>query len=301
MELIDIIKQGYLKSYTFLGDIRLKRRAKEQTSKCTEYVLNAKEKEELRAFWKPYTNVNKVFCEFYTEKTGEFSVEYMPDDLYYSKIDKFYNDWFAAAHVDNKCYYENIFGVNNVKHPATILYRINGIWLDEKRELISLETLKKMINSESELFVKKAVDSAGGQGVTYINNENGDIVKWFFSVVGLIDKDIVVQLPIKQHKELAKLNKSSVNTIRVLSLLTQNEVKIYSSVVRMGINDAKVDNASSGGITCGIEDDGTLKNVAYSKYGDRYDCHPSTGLEFSSVKIPSFEKVKGKRLIKQCL
>ena len=53
-------------------------------------------------------------------------------------------------------------------------------------------------------------------------------------------------------------------------------VKIYSVVLRMGIGDAKVDNASSGGITVGVEDNGRLKSCAYSAKGMRFDIHPTS-------------------------
>ena len=60
--------------------------------------------------------------------------------------------------------------------------------------------------------------------------------------------DIVIQEELHQHEALRKLNESSVNTVRVLSLLKRDGVKIYSLILRMGINGSKVDNACSGGI-----------------------------------------------------
>lgn len=95
-----------------------------------------------------------------------------------------------------------------------------------------------------------------------------------------------------QCDELNLLNASSVNTIRILSLLKKDEVKIYSSIIRMGVNGARVDNASSGGITCGIENDGSLKSVAYSSKGVRYDVHPTSKIHFENIRIPSFEKAQ---------
>ena len=47
---------------------------------------------------------------------------------------------------------------------------------------------------------------------------------------------------------LSEIKPSSVNTIRVLSMIRPSgKVKIYSRILRMGTNGAKVDNASSGG------------------------------------------------------
>ncbi|MCH5278289.1 MAG: hypothetical protein J1E60_00690 [Christensenellaceae bacterium] len=104
-----------------------------------------------------------------------------------------------------------------------------------------------------------------------------------------IKGDIIIQKPLKQHSELNKLNSTSVNTIRILSLLSRSGVKIYYSIIRMGINGAKVDNASSGGITCGIQEDGRLKEVGYSSNGRKYEKHPSLGIKFDSIVIPNYK------------
>jgi hypothetical protein len=123
-------------------------------------------------------------------------------------------------------------------------------------------------------------------------DDKKDILEEFTAAVNNIPGDIVVQRPFKQHPVLNSVNSSSVNTIRILSLLRNDGVKIYSCILRMGVNGAKVDNASSGGITCGIQDDGRLKSVAYSLKGDKYLVHPSSKVKFSDIVIPSFEEAK---------
>lgn len=74
-----------------------------------------------------------------------------------------------------------------------------------------------------------------------------------------------------------------------MTLLFNNKVQILSSVFRMGVNSSRVDNASSGGIVCGIEENGQLKNIAYDTKGNRYDCHPQ-GMNFADVVIPNFHE-----------
>ena len=76
-----------------------------------------------------------------------------------------------------------------------------------------------------------------------------------------------------------------------MTLLWNNSVRVLSSVLRMGINGSKVDNASAGGITCGIKADAYLKAIAFDKYGNKYEMHPQ-GTVFSDIQIPVFEKVK---------
>ena len=59
----------------------------------------------------------------------------------------------------------------------------------------------------------------------------------------------------------------------------------------MGVNGNKLDNASQGGLFCGINEDGTLKKYAYNKKGDAVTVHPQ-GAVFSDCRIPSFDKCK---------
>ncbi len=131
----------------------------------------------------------------------------------------------------------------------------------------------------------------GGIGVTYFNNKES--VEKLEQIISSIPCDLVIQKSIKQCSTLSLLNPDSVNTIRCMSLLGKDgAVKMYSSILRMGIEGAKVDNASSGGISTGIMLDGRLKSIAYSNDGVRYYCHPTSNIKFEGIMIPNFNKVR---------
>lgn len=91
---------------------------------------------------------------------------------------------------------------------------------------------------------------------------------------GEYGKDYIIQLPLKQHPQLAALHKESINTIRVMSKLENGEVSILSTIIRMGVGDACVDNECSGGINCGVDESGHLSDVAYDGSGKVYHKHP---------------------------
>ena len=107
---------------------------------------------------------------------------------------------------------------------------------------------------------------------------------------GEYGKDYIIQLPLKQHPQLAALHKESINTIRVMSKLENGEVSILSTIIRMGVGDACVDNECSGGINCGVDESGHLSDVAYDGSGKVYHKHPQ-GFEFSKGYIPSYDKI----------
>ena len=147
------------------------------------------------------------------------------------------------------------------------------------------------ILNESPSFLKIANNSEGGRGVYYIDQSYtyGKLSELISSIKG----DIVVQRPITQSPSIARLNPSSVNTIRCLTLLRKDgTAKLYSSCLRIGIGDTKVDNASSGGCVVGINEDGYLKEYAYELNGKRFRVHPASNIEFSTVRVPNFNKVK---------
>lgn len=107
-----------------------------------------------------------------------------------------------------------------------------------------------------------------------------------------VKKDSVIQVGIEQHPIMASLNPSSVNTIRILSHLTkEGEIKIRSAIVRIGRSGSYVDNASSGGLTVGIDPDGHMKPHAYDITGLKYTIHPDTQIKFSSITIPNFPQI----------
>ena len=257
------------------------------TKNTKEQVLSKSQIADVKKYYENYRKVNTLFHNFYTEKTEKFYVEYIPDDLYYCYIDPFYNDWEKAKIVDNKCFYSCLF--KGVAQAENIVCRINNLWLSENYTILKKDEVKTLLRRYDSFFLKKATDSEGGIGVFFFDGE--DRVERLFKKVSGISGDIVIQKPLIQHEALSKINASSVNTIRVLSLLSDSGVKVYSSILRIGINGAKVDNASSGGITCGIDNNGKLKGVAYSAKGDKYIIHPDSGLTFLGYDIPGFSSV----------
>ena len=251
------------------------------------YVLSENQKKKVIEYYKPFIKVKTIFHEFYTQNNGSFFVNYIPDDIYYCYIDPYYNDWQEAKYTDNKCLYSSLFP--EIKHPDTIAERMNNLWFSIDRGIKKLSSYQEIVNIiklEEELFIKQATESDGGQGVFYYNRKID-----LEDIIGKISGDIVIQRPVKQHKLLENINKSSVNTIRAISLLSSSGLKIYSCILRMGIKGSKIDNASKGGITCGITKEGKLKGVAYSKGGERFTEHPDSGIVFLDYEIPGFNKI----------
>lgn len=251
--------------------------------------LNKTQINEIKKYFKSFFKINMLFHTFYYEKTGVFDVRYIPDDKWFTDIDRYFNNRKKAKILDHKSYYERMFAGVSVKHPETIVHRINGFWFDSNMNMISYQEVKNIIADENSLFIKLSSSSCGGRGVTHISNEN---ILLEFEHAVKHKHDIVIQREIRQHSELYKVGANSVNSLRILSILNDREVLIYSSILRMGIGESKVDNTSSGGIVCGIKDDGSLKDIGWTMHGESFYYHPTTKVMFSDVKVPQFTKAK---------
>lgn len=250
--------------------------------------LSKEQKRKIKEFYKPYGKVTTIFHQMYYEKTGLFSEKYIPIDLYTNVIDEYFNPRQEAKYFDNKCYYRTVF--SGLKQPEFAAMRVGGFWYDSQMNMIGKEALKEIVECESALFVKVATESYGGKGVEYISKEKGDIYSQFEAFVKAAKGDIIAQRPLTQHKDISCVNESSVNTVRMISLLTDDGPKIYSRIFRVGVAGKKVDNYSSGGLTVGINEDGILNKYAYNSKGERFEKHPSNGFVFEGYKVPGFEK-----------
>ena len=162
------------------------------------------------------------------------------------------------------------------------------MWLDEQYRIITIDEVKRVC-ADKDIVIKESRGSSGGHGVNIIHlSEKGDNIEELVNV----KKEYVIQELIKQHAELAALHKESLNTVRVMSFIdSSGQTKILSTIVRMGVGKMNVDNASSGGVFCGVNEDGTLKAVGYDWDGRTFAIHPD-GTHFENHYIPKYDELK---------
>lgn len=244
------------------------------------------------SFWNGYgRNASKLFdlgqYEVYNRyKNADTPVElFIPDDFYYCYADLYFTDYHTSIKFDNKNLYDLYFF--DVHRPESLGRNINGILLDSDYNQISMESLLSKCSEARSAIIKKTLNSDGGHGIAFFddcNLKSDELVTYLSG-----NRDFIIQRVIKQHPDIAIFNPESVNTVRIMTLFFNNAVHVLSSVLRMGINGSRVDNASSGGIVCGINDDGSLKRYAYDSVANVYECHPQ-GMSFEGHVIPSFDK-----------
>lgn len=167
-----------------------------------------------------------------------------------------------------------------------VLYDNEGIGmkLTSKNELLPI--LKKLVEKHKAIFVK-SVESFGGKGV-YRFNESSPLNLDDLN----LQNDYIIEKGLTQHSELNRINPHCVNTLRVISLNRNNEIKIPSCALKMGTNKLHNDNISTGGIfTVYNLEENKLDAVASNKDGKRLYSHPETHYVFKDKSLPYPDKV----------
>ena len=226
-------------------------------------------------------------------KTGKFYPQYIPEEMFFMWIDRYFCHRQEARYVDNKCYYYKLF--SHVKLPEAIALKIGNTWLDNNYKIVSTNIIKDLLQKEDEVVVKQATNSEGGYGVKFINGKK--LAHEFFDDLTLTSVDIVIQRPIKQHKDMSAFHPESVNTMRIVSLLTEDKVKVYAVSLKVGVGKERLDNGCHGGIYCGVRPDGSLRDFGISDKGEIIYKHPTLGYNFSGRKVPHLNKAI--RLVKE--
>jgi len=212
-----------------------------------------------------------------------FDPRMLPDNVFLNYIDRYFNDWNIAQAIDDKNLYDKLFC--DIKQPETIFRKQNGVLYDKYYNKITIDdAYEKSI--ERRVILKPSRGTYGGRGVElWDNNRDKD------SFVNYVTNwpDIIAQEAVEQHHELSALHKSSLNTIRIITLTRNGEVIPLSATLRIGVGGNVVDNISSGGILCGVNADGSLKSRGYNYYGKFIERHPQ-GAIFAEHYIPNYEE-----------
>jgi len=179
-----------------------------------------------------------------------------------------------------------------IKRPQTIAKNMSGVFYDENFNQITTNEVIQRCSVEESFVIKPTMESGGGTNVKFIVN-SGDYDIDSNKIANIIDdyqNNFIIQETIKQHTQLNRINPESINTIRTISFFYKGVVHILSSVLRMGINHARVDNQRVGGISTGINLKGNASFCAYDKLGNSLIQHPQ-GVLIKDIKIPGYEEL----------
>lgn len=132
----------------------------------------------------------------------------------------------------------------------------------------------------------KPLNGLGGRGVEVVT-----LRERFQSGAELrsycMENKLLIEELIPQHDEMSLMYPNAINTIRVVTL----KGKLIGASLRMGVGEANVDNAHSGGIFAEVDvNEGIVIGGAIRYTNERFLRHPSTGTAIPGFKIPFWQE-----------
>ncbi|NMH87415.1 sugar-transfer associated ATP-grasp domain-containing protein [Flavivirga algicola] len=206
-----------------------------------------------------------------------------------------------VALINNKLYFALFCERISIKTPKLISYNLGSNFFFNN-EVVKITDKEKLVDFFEVLFDKNKIDALffrppsdyGGKGCFKITKE--DIENNLDGLYqNLVNGNFVHTKVVKQHDDINKIHSKSVNTLRIISLLTlEGHIEIISAFIRFGVGDSVVDNATSGGFFVGINlEDGTLQPIGHylSQHGgEEITEHPDSGYKFEGFKIPYYKE-----------
>lgn len=251
--------------------------------------LTRAQEREIRQYYKELigVRVSLEWHRYFYKRTGIYSKQYIPTNLYYtSLIGKFNHSAFNSAYTDKNL---TDLLLPMAKQPKTYLKNCRGHFYIDRKPVDRAAAIAACSNLD-EAVIKPSL-LAHGEGVKKISVRDGVTSVDGIRIEQMFDrygKDYLIQSAVRQHADMAALNPSSVNTIRILTYRSGEEVLVLYTVIRIGRQGFDVDNETAGGISTRINADGTLCKYAYGSVGNDHVERTDTGVVLDGYRVPHF-------------
>ncbi|WP_066190759.1 sugar-transfer associated ATP-grasp domain-containing protein [Gracilibacillus timonensis] len=245
--------------------------------------LNRNQKHDIKDFWKKYgKRVNPNWTAYFSFGNDYFDPRYIPESLYYGEIaQKLYVQGMGGLH--HKNVQEQLF---DSKQPKTIVRKINNFISDREHNPISLDYAIQLCKEEKEVIIKPSTGTYGGKGIMFW--KAGDQESILKDILTSFDQ-VIAQEVVESHQFMKNITTSTINTLRVVTLLVEGEPVLLSTLLRMGKEGSRLDGVSTGGVIAVVNTSGFLEESAVQLDQTIRKQHDS-GFIFKDKKIPSYKK-----------
>ncbi|NLI21777.1 MAG: hypothetical protein GX418_09550 [Clostridiales bacterium] len=139
-------------------------------------------------------------------------------------------------------------------------------------------------------IIAKPLEGSSGVGIERFTREDWQGREEAF-LAELRGKGIgIVEERVVQHPEMMRLCPTSVNTIRIATLLGDRRQGVVYAFLRIG-NGRVMDNVDCGGMAARVDlKSGKLLTVGADKAGNTYETHPMTGTPIVGFQVPYFRE-----------
>lgn len=146
------------------------------------------------------------------------------------------------------------------------------------------------------VFIAKINNSSCGNGIEKIDIRNYESLDELYTYL-INSKHFLLEEIIAQSEKLSKLHPTSVNTIRVATILLGKntdtyKVEIFHPFLKIGQGGSLVDNGGAGGIIVKIDpNSGELITNGVDEANNRYDVHPDTKVNIKGYQLPDWQQM----------
>lgn len=164
-----------------------------------------------------------------------------------------------------------------------------------KRDFIDLNTAKKedvlKFMKKHKKFMAKPVTGTCGKGIEKINIKDYSSLEDIYSYLTGEGMNFELEELIVQSDAVNEIYAGSINTVRIVTILDDNNVPhVICAYFRIG-NGKYVDNFNSGGMVAPVDEEtGEVIDKAIDKQKNLYENHPATGALIKGFKFPDWDK-----------
>jgi len=187
--------------------------------------------------------------------------------------------------LNNKDFYHILD--NKIEFNKTFSKYLGRKWLD--MQAATTEDFKAFLQG-LDIIISKPSEEACGRGVEKLNVADYPSAEALFEHLKSINSGLVEEFVV-QHEAVAKLYPLSVNTYRIVTVLTDGVPHIVYAFIRIGNGGRFVDNINAGGMAAPINiETGVIEYPAFDKDSIYYETHPYTNCPIKGYQLPQWEK-----------
>lgn len=233
----------------------------------------------IKSYYLYGTNANEYFCYKFTNKSNSERCEYLPRKRKDTMLTK-------QMHGQEEYYLNQIKDKNIFYEMAKPFFGREACRVESSIDYIDF---CRFIKKHSR-FIVKPTRGGSGKGVEILELRDFDYnTEAVFDYLKEDNSSYIVEELVEQDPRMAEWNESSLNTIRVPSMRTQNGIVIFYPSIRIGRAGSIVDNAGAGGTFAAIDPNtGVVISDGFDKRGHYYKQHPDSQKQYKCSQIPEW-------------
>lgn len=167
---------------------------------------------------------------------------------------------------------------------------VNRAWLKVDADT-GAPAIQSFLEKHPDIIVKP-LEGSSGVGIERFEKADWEGRSAEFCKELLLKQPLIIEERVIQHPRMMTLCPTSVNTIRVATLLGDKKQGIVYAFLRIG-NGKVMDNVDCGGMAARVDlQSGKLLTVGADKQGNTFTHHPITGTPIVGFEVPFFAEAK---------